>query len=238
MSNYDDSDFVAIGSGIPVQFGFYNKSNIIREEDINAAKPFNTTPNTSANSHGTTETVIGDYQPEYVTSPDGQMGIVYDDCYEENFKDDFVSNSFGSPKTNRFEMKNLQHVGSAQSGSLSEMNSMASPTKNQPFKTTTTNDAIWGEDEKATLHVDQEDNKTGLTKITINTIGGDPKVEEINSQFGGIRPISDPGVTIESNYQNENQGEAQTNVTIKRIGGDEIKVNNGRFKKFILFFLH
>ena len=88
------------------------------------------------------------------------------------------------------------------------------------------------------MHVDQEDNKTGLTKITINTIGGDPKVEEINSQFGGIRPISDPGVTIESNYQNENQGEAQTNVTIKRIGGDEIKVNNGRFKKFILFFLH
>merc|ERR1712066_217213 len=47
-----------------------------------------------------------------------------------------------------------------------------------------------------------------------------------NSQLGGIRPISDPGVTIESNYQNEEKGQGETNVTIKRIGGDEIKVNN------------
>ena len=115
------------------------------------------------------------------------------------------------------------------------MTSMASPTKNQPFNTQTTNDAIWGEDEKATLHVDKEDNKTGLTKITINTSGGDPKIEDVtHSQIGGIRPLTDPGVTIESNYQNDGQGDGgqgETNVTIKRIGGDEIKVNNANGSK-------
>lgn len=89
-----------------------------------------------------------------------------------------------------------------------------------PFKTDTQNDTIWGETKESTLQMSKP--TSGLTKITINTAGGDPKMEQ------DLVFVQQKSVGVEQSYNDNNQN--TTNVVIKRVGGDEIKVNQGQKK--------
>ena len=49
-------------------------------------------------------------------------------------------------------------------------------------------------------------------------VGGDPKIEEMNSQAGGIRPLSDRvGEFLKISYQNRSQAFLQVAENIARI---------------------
>ena len=234
-----EDDFVGAGVGMPVDFSTFNRF-IITEDNIKNAKPFSTVQDNQEQPFE---------QQEQFQQEDEQESLSQNEFFAPPPNMDFVDQFSGRLSTSRRpttgsvgdssinnEIQQPSFIASNYSQSYTESNQTFNQTitsqstqmtgGSQPFHTKTDNDAIWGNQSSASMHMtsDNRQDGSGLTKITINTGGGGPVVEN-NIENQQHQPDSNnqaDGVTFESNYGNPEQN---TSVTIKRIGGDEIKVN-------------
>lgn len=222
-----ENDFVSLGNGIPVDFNKFNRY-IIKEENIKNAQPFNTMAVQAENA-------------PYAQSSTQQQSEA---TSSSNLNIDFVD-QLSSTMSNLSTTRRSNFVPDSIARQYSS-----------DFLSPGNNEAVWSNDNNSNLlmSADQTGEKTKITINTsgggptvvngsASNLASRSQSQFSHSEFsetgagsGSMGPATlshlgpnikadryDEGVTFESNFTD---GKTQTNVTIKRIGGDEVKLTS------------